>query len=516
MKQIDRDAYKSWGRFTKSIHDNTPIDESASSVEIDRHRAYLELHPIEWIQFFFPQYAKYPFAKFQIRAIHRLLNNPEWYEVLSWSRELAKSTIVMFVVMYLILTKRKSTVILASATQKAAARLLAPYRGNLEANQRIIQYYGRQMSFGTWEQMQFKTKGGATFIGVGQGDAPRGARNEAIRPDVLLIDDYDTDEDCRNPDVLDNKWDWFEKSLYPTRSVSEDTLIIFCGNIIAENCCIKKAGAMADHWDIVNIRDENGKSTWPEKNSEEQIDRILSKISTKAQQGEYFNNPVTAGKIFDTIKWGKVPSLRKFQFLVIYADPTQSEAKGIAKNKKGSLKAMTLLGKYEQTLYVIKCFLGKMTTDEFIMHYFTLYSFARSKSSANIYLVQENNSLQDPFFQQVFRPVLAKKRAELGIDISVIPDEEKKTDKATRIEANLEPLNREGRLVLNEEEREDPNMKLLADEFKYFTMALTYHADGVDCVEGGLRYINNKIVKLSPPVIISRRDIARRRNKWKQ
>lgn len=515
MKQIDRDALKHWGRFTKSIYNNTPIDESASSVEIDRHRTYLEGHPIEWIQFFFPQYAKYPFAQFQIRAINRLIKNSEWYEVLSWSRELAKSTIVMFVTMYLILTKKKSTVILASATQKAAARLLAPYRGNLEANQRIIQYYGQQMSFGEWEQQQFKTKGGATFLGVGAGDAPRGARNEAIRPDILLIDDYDTDEDCRNPDVLDNKWDWFEKSLYPTRSVSEDTLIIFCGNIIAENCCIKKAGAMADHWDIVNIRDENGKSTWPEKNSEEQIDRILSKISTKAQQGEYFNNPVAAGKIFETVKWGKVPPLQKFQFLVIYADPTQSEVKGTAKNKKGSLKAMALLGKYDQTLYVIKCFLGKMTTDEFTTHYFTLFTHVHSKCDVPVYLVQENNSLQDPFFQQVFRPAFAKKREELGIDISVTPDEEKKTDKATRIEANLEPLNREGRLVLNEAEKGDPNMQLLADEFMYFTLALTFHADGVDCVEGGYRFINNKIVKLKPPVIISRKDM-RQTNKWKQ
>ena len=37
-------------------------------------------------------------------------------------------------------------------------------------------------------------------------------------------------------------------------------------------------------------------------------------------------------------------------------------------------------------------------------------------------------------------------------------DEEKKTDKATRIEANLEPLNREGNLILNEAERDNPHM----------------------------------------------------------
>ena len=33
-------------------------------------------------------------------------------------------------------------------------------------------------------------------------DRPRGSRNEAIRPDVLLVDDFDTDEDTKNPDTI--------------------------------------------------------------------------------------------------------------------------------------------------------------------------------------------------------------------------------------------------------------------------------------------------------------------------
>lgn len=515
MKQIDRDALKEWEAIKESIYNETPIDESMSPAQIEKHRLYLEAHPLEWMQFFFPKYAKYPFAPFQKQAINRLLGNPEWFEVLSWSRELAKSTIVMFVVLYLVLTGRKSTVMLASATQKAAARLLAPYRANLEANRRIIQYYGEQMSVGEWSELEFKTRQGAAFYGVGAGDAPRGARNEAVRPEVLLVDDFDTDEECLNPDVLDKKWDWWEHALYPTRSTSEPLLVIFCGNIIAEDCCIVRAGRMADHHDVVNIRDEQGRSTWPEKNTEEKIDRALSKISTKAQQAEYFNNPIIEGKIFPDVKFGKVPTLRRFPFLCIYADPTQSEAKGTAKNRKGSLKAVWLLGKLDRTLYVIKGFLGKMTTEEFVTHFFTLFIHSQRQGCVPIYLVQENNSLQDPFFQQVFRKAFAQKCRELGINLSVIPDEKKKTDKAVRIEANLEPLNREGLLVLNESEKDDPNMKGLVEEFRFFTMALKFHADGVDCVEGGNRFIDDKLAEMHPPVTIPRR-VMSRRNKYRQ
>ena len=239
MKQIDKDALKLWADIVKSVYNDTPIDEAMSEAEIEKHRLYLEAHPIEWMQFFFPRYAKYPFAPFHKRAIRRILSHDELYEVLSWSRELAKSTVVMMIIMFLVLTKRRRMILLSSATEDAAKRLLAPYRANFEANRRIIQYYGEQKpKSGDWEEGCFTTTGGVMFLGVGAGNAPRGLRNEEVRPDVLYQDDFDTDEACRNPEVLKKKWEWWNSAVYPTRSISVKTLIIWCGNIIAEDCCI--------------------------------------------------------------------------------------------------------------------------------------------------------------------------------------------------------------------------------------------------------------------------------------
>ena len=510
MDQKTREALKFWEDLKRSVYEDTPIDESMSQADIEKHRRYLEAHPIEWMKFFFPGYAKAPFAKFQIKAIRRILDHDEWYEVLSWSRELAKSTVVMMIIMFLVLTGRRQMILLSSASEDAAKRLLAPYRANFESNRRIIQYYGEQKTLGEWEEKCFKTKGGAMFLAIGAGNAPRGLRNEAVRPDLLYQDDFDTDEACQNIDVLDKRWFWWEKAVYPTRSISVPTLIIWCGNIIAEDCCITRAAKMADHHDVVNIRDEQGRSTWPEKNTEEMIDATLSKVSTRTQQGEYFNNPLVEGKIFPSVKWGKVPPLSRFPFLMIYADPTTSEAKGTAKNRKGSQKAMFLLGKMEHTLYVIKGFLGKMTTAEFIGHYFVLLQLARMKTGRPIYIYQENNSLQDPAFQQIFKPAIAEQRKRTGIELSVSPDSRDKGDKATRIEAHLEPLNREGLLVLNAAEQEDPNMKLLEEEFKYFTMALSFHADGMDCLEGGNWLIDQKLLAMQPSSSIPMKSFVRR------
>ena len=505
MKQIDKTALNDWEKFKEDIARATPVDKDMSHSEREKHRLYLEAHPIEWIKFFFPNFAKYEFAPFQIRAIKRILAHDEWFEVLSWSRELAKSTITMFIVLFLVLTGRKRNIILSSNSKENAIRLLAPYRAMLEANGRIIAYYGKQVTLGTWTESEFITKGGVAFRALGAGQSPRGSRNEAIRPDMLLVDDFDTDEDCKNPDTIQKRWEWWENALYPTRSISEPTVVIFCGNIIAKDCCVVRAGEMADHWDIVNIRDKNGLSTWPEKNSEEDIDRVLSKISRKAAQGEYFNNPISEGEVFESISYGKIPPLKKFRFLVIYGDPAPGESKG----KKGkSFKTVSLLGKLEGRLYVIKTFLAQALNADFIGWYASLLEYVGGKST--VYCYMENNKLQDPFFQQVFRPLVAKVRKERGISLFIRPDEEKKTDKATRIEANLEPLNREGNMILNEAERDNPHMKELEEQFKLFTLSMRYPADGPDAVEGGNRIIDEIMRRADAPATKSRAEVSRR------
>lgn len=508
MTAKERAALKRWNNLKRDITNSTDIDPSLSSAELEKMRIELEKegNEIEWIKYIFPKFTKYEFAEFQIRAIKRLIMNDEWYEVLSWARELAKSTIVMFVVSYLVLTGRKKNVLLISDCLDNAERLLAPYRANFQYNGRIKALYGDQYNPGIWTSSEFVIKKGASFRAIGAQQSPRGSRLDEVRPDVILCDDFDTDKECRNPDIIQSKWEWFENALYFTRSMSEPTTYIWCGNIIAEDCCITRAGAMADHWDIINLRMVDirkpdpindmtyGKSVWPQKNSEEKIDRVLSKVSKSAVLKECFNCPIVEGKIFPPEKWVRIPSLKKFRFLVIYGDPTQSEQKGTAKNKKGSRKAVWLVGELAGEIKVIRGFIGKATNREFIEWYYSLYTYVGG--AVPVYAYIENNSLQDPFYDQVFKKHIADVRREKGISFTIQPDEEKKTDKAVRIEANLEPLARNGDLGLNEKEKGDPHMMELVNEFKFFTLGLRYPADGIDCIEGALRIIERKNTEL--------------------
>lgn len=512
MKQPARNSkaiFIDWEEYRRALLDDTFVDNSIGTMDLLKHREKLEQDPIEWIYFFFPSFAKYPFAKFQIKFILRILNNLEWYEVISWSRELAKSTCTMFAILYLVLTGKKKNIIMVSNSQDNAIRLLEPYRANLDTNPRIKAYYGEQPLLGFWEMGEFKTKGGASFRALGAGQSPRGTRSGALRVDTLLIDDFDTDEECRNPETIKKKWNWFEQALYFTRSMSEPLLTLWCGNIIAKDCCITRAGKKArelaerpkplGHWDIINIRMVNlnrpdpkndymrGKSVWPQKNTEEKIDQVLAQVSQASAQKECFNNPVSEGDIFKNLVWAKCPALNTLKFVVVYADPSPSNKDRATKGT--SFKSAFMLGYREGKYYIYKGFLEQTGNENFIGWLYELKNYGRERTQ--IYYAIENNSLQDPFYEQVFIPLFSKYSKTHGT-LPVTPDTRKKPDKYARIEGNLEPLNRAGNLVFNEDEKGNPHMERLIEQFELINPQLSAPADGPDCIEGGIFFLNSK------------------------
>ena len=218
-------------------------------------------------------------------------------------------------------------------------------------------------------------------------------------------------------------------------------------------------------------------------------------ISTGAFQAEYMNNPISEGKIFKNLPFGKVPPLKKFKFIVVYGDPAYSNSTAA---KKNSTKAVTAMGFLKGTYYILKAFCAHASNDEYVEWFYTLKSILGD--SVPVYFIQENNTLQNPFFEQVFMPLVREKNTLKSENLYIRGDDRKKGDKATRIEANLEPIDRECRLVFNEEEKNNPHMQELQDQFKMFELHLPYCADGPDCVEGGKYIIDQKMREVSATV----------------
>ena len=199
--------------------------------------------------------------------------------------------------------------------------------------------------------------------------------------------------------------------------------------------------------------------------------------------------------------FGKIPPLSRFKFLIAYGDPSPSDNR----KKNSSYKSLVLVGKLKGVYYIIKAFLAHETNANFIDWYFQMADWVGGKTT--IYNYIENNKLQDPFYQQVFRHLILEQCKQRKSDLFIRPDERKKTNKATRIEANLEPLDRNGQIIFNEAEKDNRHMQKLINQFQLFELTMPYPADGPDAVEGAITMIDAKTSEVEPIITYSNDDI---------
>ena len=476
-------SIKDWDKYVKDLLRATVVDSNETQADKLKRIARLEANDEDWFKYYFPNYYSSEPAGFHKRSTKRVMSNPEYYEVRAWSRELAKSARTMMEFIKLALTKKKRFFIITSASESAAIKLLKPYKINFESNQRIINDYGKQQTFGDWTDNAFNIKAGATFVALGAGQSPRGLRNEEVRPDAIAVDDFDTDEICRNPDRVEQNWNWLEQALFATRSISKPLLIVFCGNIIAEDSCIKRAiktanklksGAKAE---IVNIRDKKGKSTW-KKNTEAMIDRVLSMVSWASAQKEYFNTPITLGKVFKKLHYNKIQPLHKYKFLVAYTDPSYK--------KNGDTKATALIGKYKDQYHVIKMYCANTTVAKMLDWNYQIKAFVGDK--VPVFYIIEYPWIDDALKIEI-------KAANKRHKTTIVPkaDVRKKPDKFFRIEANLEPLNRAGKLIFNQDLQGSEDMETTEGQFLALSPKSKANDDAPDAVEGAKWIIDSKI-----------------------
>lgn len=497
--QTNRQALDEWEEFIASIRDSTPIDNNETEEGKAKRIKELEKpgNQEAWFLYYFPKYSFCEPAGFHKKSTRDVLKNKRIYQTRAWARGLAKSTRRMFEMLYKkFVLKKRLNLLLISKNETNAIRLLSTYKGNLEANQRLINDYGLQKSYGKkWTEAEMITRDKSSFRAVGMEQNPRGAKLEELRTNELLFDDADDDEVVRNEDRLNAWWNWIEQAVIPTVDISGDYGIYFDGNIIGEDSLAVRAAKKATHPEVVNIRDDDGKSVW-DKNSEADIDYMLSIISYESGRKEYFNDPISQGKTFPEVKFGKCPLLKTMRFVIGYADPSTSnrDKPTLKSNLNNSCKANVIIGYKDFNFYIYKAWVDHTSQANFIDWLYNAKDYVGVKTVLKPYI--ENNSLQNDFFQLALKPLIRARGKELKrVGINMLLDERKRGDKWSRIEATLEPLNRSGQLIFNIEEKEDPHMKRLVAQFKA-AKATSKILDGPDAVEGAVSLMKEQLALL--------------------
>jgi predicted phage terminase large subunit-like protein len=147
-------------------------------------------------------------AQFHQEIYQTLLT--EQYAAIAAPREHAKSTCVSVIfVLYCVCYKLRRFIVLISDTQPQAALQLAAVKEELEANMELRADFGSLVGDKKWDVNDCRTTTGITLAARGAGQSLRGLRFRLYRPDLVICDDMENEEDVDNPDTRDKLERWF-------------------------------------------------------------------------------------------------------------------------------------------------------------------------------------------------------------------------------------------------------------------------------------------------------------------
>lgn len=510
-------AFQQWKEHCKRIQSITDTTELAfeTPAQKDRRKERLLTNYAAFCEYYFPHFLTLRDkttgevirtvhnAPFHNQAARKVMDTPNLKAVFMWPRGHAKSThFDIFMPLWLMLRPKRliNFMVVVGKSQDSANRLLGDIQAELEYNQRIIADFGQQKNLGLWTAGEFKTASGVKFLAVGRGQSPRGLREREARPDYIVIDDLDDDELCRNEKRVHDLTDWVKEALFGALDVGRGRFLMV-GNLISKTSVLANIAATPGVFvSKVQAIDKNGEPVWKEKWSKEDAQEYRSFVGYRAWEKEMMHNPIVDGTIFraDWIRYKPMPSLRKYDMLVCYTDPS------FKSTTSNDYKASRLWGKLGNELHLIDCYVRQDTVGGMVRWLYDLYERTRDKAAIRFFM--EANFMQDVILDE-----FALEGNLRGYQLPIMPDKRKKPDKIQRIEA-VSPLWERGYVYYNEKLKDSPDMQVGIEQTLALERGSRVHDDAPDADEGAIWILQRNARQESFQPVFGKRPTAK--NSW--
>lgn len=244
------------------------MDRDEINTVIDKEKAALG-SLVEFRRLFFPARDDVPPAPFHAEWSDILLRGDRHFAVEAF-RESAKTQIVIRANLLHALAypqPHRSYLVVICSTQRAASKKLQECSRELAASDAIRALVEKVVEdSGLALEVQYRTGQRVRIEAYGKGAAVRGLSWGAKRPDLVIIDDPQDEEDARSETVTETDWDWFLSDVY---FLGQSSRIFLIGNNLGERCIVERVLAGADRLGFQAVRipvlDVEGRSAWPEK-----------------------------------------------------------------------------------------------------------------------------------------------------------------------------------------------------------------------------------------------------------
>ncbi|MGB1238762.1 MAG: phage terminase large subunit [Pseudomonadales bacterium] len=192
-----------------------------------------------FVQTYFPHYVKseasafhdYAFERFPACIDHR---EKGYHEALAAPRGEAKSTIVtQLLTLWCVITERKHFVGIIMDSMDQSEQMLAAIKVELESNPRLAQDFPAATGAGrVWKVNEIITANNRKVKAAGAGKKMRGWRFGPHRPDLILLDDIENDENVRKKDQRDKLQAWLKKAVMKLGPPDGTMDIFYLGTIL--------------------------------------------------------------------------------------------------------------------------------------------------------------------------------------------------------------------------------------------------------------------------------------------
>ena len=420
----------------------------------------------------------------------------------------AKSTIVSFALpLWVALFEKKHYIIIVSDTSGQANDFLNNIKEELENNEDLIADFGYQEG-SVWTNSDIILKNDVRIQAFGAGKKIRGRRHRQWRPDLIIGDDLENDENIGSEDQRKKMFSWQTKAL--SKAGDERTDKIFIGTIMHYDSLLAKLlknptyktrkyqavlnfsnSPLWDEWEVLvtNLEDMNRLNTakafyeqnreamlaetkvlWPEK--EDYYNLMLQRVADgpAAFSSEKQNEPLSDDERRFLREWIRYYDEEELEGKKLYVAGVVDPSLG----KKGGDYSAILTGAMDASniVYILDADIQRRHPDIII-------SDVLDKHSKFNYKLFGVESVQ---FQEYFKDSLKSKIAESGV---YLPVQEIRThsDKTLRIQS-IQPDIKNGRVRFRRDQQQ------LIEQLVNFPSA--DHDDGPDALEMLLAILGKK------------------------
>ncbi len=410
-------------------------------------------------------------------------------QVIAAPRGHAKSTNFTFKdTLHAVLYRYKHYCIIISDSSEQAEGFLEDIKTELEENGDIIEDFGSLKGDKAWRSGVILTKSDIKVEAIGSGKKIRGRKHRNWRPDLIVLDDIENDENVNTPEQRRKLKSWFEKAVSKAGDTYTD--IMYIGTVLHYDSLLnnvlqnpryhaKKYRAVIswavnqglwDEWESIytNLFNENHEDdarAFYEANQEAMLEGVevlwedklpyYDLIEIKVTEGEASfnselqNDPIDPDNATFNTEWFDYyePELMDWKSPEYIFIGTNDPSLG--KNKRSDTSSITNLALSIKTgyMYVADSSIEKRKPDIIIQDVFEMSKRLKRDYGKGFYKF----GVETVQFQYYFKEVMAQKLAEEG---EYIPIEEIQStvNKVLRIES-LQPVIKNKYLKFNREHK---------------------------------------------------------------